>query len=118
MNVDKLYMALRKSWGADTAKGDWNQDCPSMNQCCVTALIVQDYLGGKLLKCPTENGDIHYWNKIGNGEIDFTCDQFQFLGDEPLKEKAKTINRNRPLSYQNVVKRYEILKQRVAEELK
>lgn len=118
IDIRRLYKALEMSWGADTARGAWNSECPSMNQCCVTALIIQDYLGGKLLKCPTQNKDIHYWNRIWDGsEIDLTADQFSYLGDMPLKSKAVVINRNRPLAYKNVVERYEILKKRVEKNL-
>ena len=43
-----LYVALYEAWGADTARGYWDKECPSLNQCAVTALVVQDYLGRKL----------------------------------------------------------------------
>lgn len=118
MKNKDLYTALFLSWDSLTAKGDWSFDCPSMNQCCVTALVVQDYLGGKLLKCKTKNGDIHYWNRLPDGsELDFTADQFPFVSDVPFKDKAVVINRNRPLAYKNVVERYNLLKERVEEQL-
>lgn len=59
---NELIDALRASWGTDTAGGPGKHGCPH-GQCAVTALVVQDYVGGALLRCdlPAPGGS-HYWN--------------------------------------------------------
>lgn len=113
INLKNLSFALLKSWGADTAKGEWREDIPSLNQCAVTALVVQDYFGGDLLRCPLNDGDSHYWNNTkGYGELDLTFQQFAITKQFDVGE---VIIRDREyvLSFPDTKKRYEILKQRV-----
>ena len=114
ITIKDLSFALLTSWDADTAKGEWRPDVPSLNQCAVTALVVQDYFGGDLLRCPLNDGDSHYWNKIADGnEIDLTFEQFSYT--RQFDEEGKTIVRERDyvLSYPDTLKRYEILAKRV-----
>ena len=47
-----------------------------MGQCAVTALVVQDFLGGELIRAFV-CGESHYWNRLPDGsELDLTADQF------------------------------------------
>jgi len=113
LNLKTLSFALLNSWGADTAKGDWREDVPSLNQCAVTALVVQDYFGGSLLRCSLNDGDSHYWNNTNYlGEVDLTFSQFAVIGQTDIGE---TIVRDREyvLSFPDTRKRYELLKSRV-----
>ena len=76
-----LYSALSKAWSAQTAyKGDWSPQTPTRNQCAVTALVVQTHLGGVLVRAryttPTGESGTHYWNRVGEEEVDFTREQF------------------------------------------
>ncbi len=112
--VGELLAVLAHAWAADTAKGDWSPDCPMLNQCAVTALVVQDWLGGDLLRCLTAKGDSHYWNQLPNGkEVDLTAGQFVYSGDEPLRSDTIIRTREYVLSFPDTVARYEILKRRV-----
>lgn len=56
----------------------WSPAKPARGQCGVTALVLQDLLGGELLLAEVRNVDgsrqgVHYWNRLGGGlEIDLT----------------------------------------------
>lgn len=113
LNLKVLSFALLDSWGEDTAKGEWRNDVPSLNQCAVTALVVQDYFGGSLYRQALDDGDSHYWNNTDYlGELDLTFSQFAVtkqrpVGDVTLRDRAYV------LSFPDTKKRYEILKERV-----
>lgn len=115
MDVDTLRGLLEKAWCAETALGDWNPNIPSLNQCAVTALVVQDFFGGNLMRCRMTNGDSHYWNNIdGLLEYDFTADQFFYIDAKPLKSTTSFRSREYVLSFPNTMYRYGLLLQRLA----
>lgn len=107
-----LSKALRESWNADTsAYPRWSPHSPSRGQCAVTALIVQDALGGDLERV-TVNGESHYYNRLPDGtELDLTRDQFAAWS--PSTPETRT--REYVLSYAPTADRYALLKTRVAE---
>lgn len=118
-NIKELSYALLHSWGEDTAKGGWNEDIPALNQCAITALVVQDYFGGELKRCKLNDGDSHYWNDTEKyGELDLTFTQFAFTKQRELVGDTVIRDRKYVLSFPDTVKRYEILKNRVEEYLK
>jgi hypothetical protein len=111
--IKELSFAFLSSWGKDTAKGKWQKNVPALNQCAVTALVVQDYFGGDLLRCPLDDGDSHYWNNTkAHGEMDLTFSQFAYTRQ---RDEGETIVRERDyvLSFPDTLKRYNILKERV-----
>ncbi|MFH0892093.1 MAG: hypothetical protein V1867_04920 [Candidatus Falkowbacteria bacterium] len=77
MDLNILRDAIEASWGKDTCypplKDEWERNHPSFGQCAVTALVIQDYRGGKIAYCDHAH---HYWNKIGREKIDLTIAQF------------------------------------------
>ncbi|WP_213287801.1 hypothetical protein [Bradyrhizobium sp. sGM-13] len=73
-----LYHRLREAWSAETG-GKWRSDNPAAGQCSVTALVVQDELGGEILKTDV-NGAWHFYNQIEGRRVDFTMSQF----DSPI----------------------------------
>jgi hypothetical protein len=78
MQLESLEKAIKESWDRETCYPDcvneWTPENPAWGQCAVTALVVQDYLGGKLLYCQHNH---HYWNRLPNQEeVDFTRIQF------------------------------------------
>ncbi len=114
--MDKLTLKklLLSAWSAETAQGDWTPDCPSLNQCAVTALVVQDYFGGELLRCKMTDGDSHYWNRNPDGtEEDWTIEQFSFIEGKPLKDDYVIREREYVLSFPKTKMRYKLLKERV-----
>ena len=110
MDISQLQNILNHSWCAETAYGEWRNNVPSLNQCAVTALIVQDHFGGDLLRCPMTNGDRHYYNRLPDGtEVDLTQDQFSFIEAQPNKEVAFVYQRKDLLSSINTRTRYLLL---------
>ncbi|MFJ8747211.1 hypothetical protein ACIRL2_48710 [Embleya sp. NPDC127516] len=77
-NLLVLDKALRAGWAADTC----SPDNPAWGHCDITALIVQDILGGDLLLGEVHlDGDqhgFHWWNRLPSGiELDLTHEQFR-----------------------------------------
>src|SRR4051812_48449353 len=81
-----IERVIRSSWSEETCdpvdRDVWSTDNPSRGQCAVTALVVQDLLGGDLLLAEVLNADgsrqgLHYWNRLAGGlELDLTREQF------------------------------------------
>jgi len=117
-----LESALNDSWSRDSSSdpGNWTLDNPSWGQCAVTALVVNDYLGGDIVWAnavlPDGKEISHYFNKISDSEKDFTRVQFPvgtvILGGVP-KTKGFHSTRDYILSYPATQSRYRILKQKV-----
>ena len=57
---------------------DWSSENPSYGQCAVTALKVQELLGGQIQKVTTNNDDCHYFNEINGRVVDITHGQFKY----------------------------------------
>ena len=77
--------ALARSWDRATCDpvdlGSWSADEPARGQCGVTALVVQDLLGGDLIMSEVLHADgtrqgVHYWNRLGELDVDLTRRQF------------------------------------------
>jgi hypothetical protein len=116
LDLSSLKDTLAKAWCAETAYGDWSPQCPSLNQCLVTSLVVQDYLGGQVLCRKMTDGNIHYLNRLpDNSEVDLTDAQLDYLGAQPIKAKTTVYNRKRLLRFKTVIKRYLLLKTRIEE---
>lgn len=89
MTLSWLKELLVKSWsevsaykGADPLDYKWSKEVPSQGQCLPTALIVQDFFGGDLVRGKSAKGTYHFWNKLPSGEIvDLTEEQFLPFGD-------------------------------------
>ena len=69
-----LYARFRQSWSVETGR-HWKADNPAAGQCGATALVVNDKLGGCILKTNV-NGAWHFYNLINDKRIDFTMSQF------------------------------------------
>lgn len=105
--------AVRDAWVGATALGPWTSKCPELNQCAVTAMLVQDYFGGELLRCECDDGGSHYWNMLpGNEEWDLTATQFDYSGIIPLRDTVIVREREYVDSNRGTVKRYKVLKKR------
>lgn len=57
-SLQNIVDALQLAWGADTAYDphDWSDDNRARGQCVVSSLVVQDYLGGDLLRYSIDEG--------------------------------------------------------------
>jgi hypothetical protein len=111
-----LARVVAKCWSRDTSfdPDSWCPENPAWGQCAVTALVVQDYLGGSLLFGQV-NGFQHYLNRLpGNIEYDLTKGQF---GQIDKVSRVKQADRAYVLSYRQTLRRYGKLKSRVEAEL-
>ena len=117
-----LEAAIRSSWDADTTTPEfrprWNPDNPARDQCGVTAMVVNDLLGGELIRGEVlvdgVRVDYHWWNRLGMGiEIDLTREQF-----EPHEIVAGGTVIARPDEIVRLREEYELLRGRVLERLR
>jgi hypothetical protein len=79
-----LFSRLRRSWSIETGH-HWKIDNPAAGQCGVTALVVNDTVGGSILKTDV-NGAWHFYNVVDGRRVDFTMSQFSspiFYDDLP-----------------------------------
>lgn len=111
MNIDELKKLLVASWTKETCfpglKDYWSKQNPSLGQCAVTSLIVNDYYGGKIMRCMTSSGS-HYYNLVNNEIIDLTKEQF--LNEEPDYINSEERTREYILSNTDTKDRYLLLK--------
>lgn len=111
MGFKQIKKVIEVAWSKETSADpdNWTPENPAYGQCAVTALIVQDCWGGKLLKSKV-NGVSHYYNKLDNGfEIDLTRIQFK----KPVFEGKEIKEREYVLSFPDTAARYKLLKQNI-----
>jgi hypothetical protein len=113
----RLHDALEHSWEADTCaeweREKWSSCLPAFGQCAVTALVVQDFIGGKLVKDPDND---HYWNILEDGtEVDLTREQFAegiILQAKEDRTREYMLTSERSINAKTL-DRYNILRERV-----
>jgi hypothetical protein len=111
---DVIKSRLAGCVGPDTAV-DYEQnefsDIIWTGQCVPVSLIVNDELGGEIMRSVLPNGESHYWNKVEGIEIDLTIDQYPLYDTSqvhPADSKPKA--RDYLLSNSDVKYRYDILR--------
>lgn len=119
MDINELKNKLEEAWCIETCaysfRNGWSKDNPSYGQCAVTTLIVNDYFGGKIMRCMSSNGS-HYYNLIDNNIIDLTSEQF--LGENLDYEHGEERTREYLLSNVNTLNRYMLLNDKLNEVIK
>jgi len=108
--IEQIMKALYKSWSSDSSS-KWSQDNPAKGQCGVTALVVNDILGGEIRKTKLPEG-WHFYNFINGKRYDLTVSQFK----EDILYMDIPSNRNGAFSDTNK-KQYNYLKQSVINHL-
>ena len=110
MELEELKKYLYESYDVETCspslRKDWNSDNPSSGQCAITSLIVNDFYGGKIMRCMASSGS-HYYNLIDNQIVDFTVEQF--LGEIPGYDLGEERTREYLLSNEDTKNRYLLL---------
>lgn len=99
-------------WAADTAQdaSRWTPDNPTFGHCAVAALLVQDTMGGDLMRVLVD-GDSHYFNRLPSGTlVDVTVSQFG--GREIDYTAAEIRGRDYVLGFPDTARRYDLLKGR------
>lgn len=106
----KLYLCYSKELCYPKVKDKWNDNNRYFGMCAITALVVNDYFGGKICKIYVD-GISHYFNLINNKVIDLTARQFENQIDY---SKYEIINRDIIMT-ENTKKRYNMLKSKLEE---
>lgn len=112
---NELLDLFSRCWRRDTSYDPehWSPQNPAWGQCAVTALIIQDLLGGALLRAQI-NGIEHYWNQLPEFELDITRQQFRHV---KTATAAQELSREFVLSFADTVRRYHRLQKLVGEAL-
>lgn len=107
MDINKLKSLLETSWSKETCspglRNNWSSDNPSLGQCAISALIVNDFFGGKIMRCMASSGS-HYYNLIDDEIVDLTVEQF--LGEIPMYEEGQERTREYLLGNEDTKNRY------------
>lgn len=115
MIINELNEILKLSFDKKTCcpslQNDWSIQNKALGNCAITALIVNDFIGGKIMKCMSETGS-HYYNLINNKVVDLTVSQFKLTPDYT---KGKEITRDYLLSDIDTKTRYLLLLKSVKE---
>ena len=75
MTPERMRALLPQAWSWRSS-GKWRPENPARGQCGMTALLVQDELGGDILK--TRVGEAwHFYNRLGGERHDLTDSQFE-----------------------------------------
>ena len=108
----ELTKAIAMCWSRETSDDPrgWSDSNPARGQCAVTALIVQDFFGGDLLRANI-NLTPHYWNLLPNRcELDLTKGQFKevAISGTPIESTRQFV-----LSFSATRRNYKRLRKRV-----
>ena len=110
MEIQELKRILESAWSYETCspllKSNWTEKNPSLGQCAITSLVVNDFFGGKIMRCMTSSGS-HYYNLIDDKVVDLTVEQF--IGEIPKYEEGQERTREYLLGNDDTKKRYEKL---------
>ena len=113
--VASVEPIVAESWSRDTSYTPrlWTPENPATGQCAVTALVVNDLVGGTIIRGMVGRTS-HYWNDVpGVGRVDLTWSQFPAPTKRP--DGGETVGRLRVLMGAGVVERYARLLARVLE---
>ena len=109
------YDRLKSIWSADTCaprmRKDWSPENPTLGQCSITAFLMQDIYGGKVLGVPLPDGNYHCFNVVGDCVFDLTSEQFQGVSLEYTNCPEQS--RETHFTKEEKRLRYELLKQRL-----
>jgi hypothetical protein len=121
LSLDELEPRLRVAWSdrsCDPVDLDgWSAANPARGQCAVTALIVQEHLGGELLMGEVTHLDgsrqgVHFWNRLPGGtEVDLTREQFR---EGETVHAPSVVPRPPDLTVGRLASQYRVLAERLA----
>jgi uncharacterized protein (DUF952 family) len=119
-SLAEIERVIRASWSRESCdpvdRDAWSPGNPSRGQCAVTALVVQDLLGGELLLAEVHYPDgsqqgLHYWNRLGEGvELDLTREQFH---EDEIVQRPEPVERPADLSTGRLYPQYQALSRAV-----
>jgi hypothetical protein len=115
--IGDLLAAVRASWCRETSgfPDRWSTASPACGQCSVTALVIQDYLGGEVQRFAVVDAGSdmrHVANVLPGGVLlDATAGQFTAI---PVYVPRSGESRQATLDWGDTATRYAILSDRVA----
>lgn len=114
--LDGLHERLLEVWSSETTADPAGYATPgatkSYGQCAVTALVIQNRLGGELMRT-TADGVSHYFNLLPDGTtVDLTRDQFPVT---TRYTKAEVRTRDYVTSHPETVRRYHLLERSLSD---
>lgn len=121
-NFEKLERAFEMAWSKDTAyptiKKQWSEENKAYGQCAITALIIYDLFGGRMIY---DKANFHIWNELPDGtQQDFSRKQFL---DERIFRVFKYKSKNDIMFDEmglitRIGERYKLLKEKFQDALK
>ncbi|EET90455.1 MAG: hypothetical protein LVQ97_03025 [Candidatus Micrarchaeales archaeon] len=117
LSISRLYDNISEAWSAETSADPerWSRDNPAWGQCAITAAVVYDHFGGRILRTEVrgvEGVSSHYYNQLPDGRfVDFTKQQFD-SGATFENEQERT--KEYIISYPKTKERYDLLLRRMA----
>ncbi|KKR80604.1 MAG: hypothetical protein UU73_C0001G0282 [Candidatus Daviesbacteria bacterium GW2011_GWA1_41_61] len=118
----KLEKAFEYAWSKETTspiiEDEWSEDNKAYGQCAITALIICDLYGGRIIY---DKGNLHVWNELPDGtQQDFSRKQYKedlIFTIYKYKTKGDLLSDNYGRKTQ-ITPRYQLLKQRLEAKLK
>lgn len=113
---------LSAAWCRETSycPDEWSEENPARGQCAVTALVVQDLLGGIIVRSVVGD-EVHYWNELlpDGTHVDLTREQFPSYPVDLVRRDMDAAPRDRAelLANADTKKRYLILRDRLTRQL-
>ena len=111
--IDELFKMIELSYDRETCysglKDKWYYNNKTLGHCAVVSLVINDFLGGKIMRCMCEIGR-HYYNLINGKIVDLTVSQFEGIPNYSLGEER---NREYLLKSEDTRERYKILLEKV-----
>ena len=111
------YALLSSIWCAETCaprmRKDWTRENKTLGQCSITAFLMQDIYGGRVLGVSLGDGNYHCFNAVGDCVFDLTSEQF---GHEIDYTGYKVVKRQDILT-DDTRKRYNVLKNELGKKL-
>lgn len=90
--IQILKSFLKESLTPETTNGTWCPACIVYKQSYPVSSLIKSLLGGDILQCPTQKGDIHYWNLLPMGEeIDLTEEGIKYSRDSLRYEEVDVL---------------------------
>lgn len=121
--LQQLTAALHEAWDEETGyagAGVWTSDNPARGQCVSSSLVVQDYLGGKIVRYEVKGEDVdetHYCNILEDETIlDTTGQQYKVpvsMRPKPVDLQEYPSLRDKRLADKETRYRYQLLKRKV-----
>lgn len=104
-----LLQIIRSAWDERTTD-DWHPEDPARHHCGVTALVVQDFLGGTIVR-NVINGRTVYFSRLPDGGDLFHSDEYEGQARHWPTDQEQT--RDQMMTHHDMPSRYALLSTRV-----